>query len=454
MTADKIEPRLLQLLDEQPTRAAALGLSPSEVDQTPIDVTISHQEILRAPEARDEAERLSAAEDLSQRVRASQRPILDHLHRLGLTEQVSSLSLAAAGDHAAPRIPQNGVEVHSLVNAVTTQLTPAQIREISDMDEVRIIRLESRDPVTCMHESARMIEAFDARAEFVADGNGVLVAVLDSGIDKFHPAFNLANKVIAEVTTTPEPVNIPGNHGTHVAGTVASNDPIFRGIAPGANLANVKVLTSAGSGQPLWVINGLAQAVQLGARVVNLSLGWSEALHGWVCNDADCILCQAADNAVLLGVNVVVAAGNEDNLSANPQFAGTFNIRHPGTARRVITVGALDKSKALAPFSSIGPGSGRLSPGSPIRLTKPDVSAPGVGITSTVAGGGFAMFNGTSMASPHVAGLVALMLQKKPALRPMTVKKILEETCEPVPLTPNQAGYGLVNAYGALLRVS
>jgi subtilisin family serine protease len=147
-------------------------------------------------------------------------------------------------------------------------------------------------------------------------------------------------------------------------------------------------------------------------------------------------------------MTVVVAAGNEGNAGAKPPFA----IRHPAAARRVITVGAVDKAKVLAGFSSIGPSSGRLSPGSPLRLTKPDLSAPGVAITSSVLGGGFAAFNGTSMASPHVAGLAALVLQKNPKLLPRMVKKLLEDSCEPIQFAPNQAGYGVVNAYSALLR--
>jgi serine protease AprX len=157
-------------------------------------------------------------------------------------------------------------------------------------------------------------------------------------------------------------------------------------------------------------------------------------------------LCQAADNAVRLGVTVVVAAGNEGTVGGP-----ALKVRHPGAARRVITVGALDKAKTLASFSSPGPGSGRLSPGSAIRLTKPDLCGPGVGITSSTTGGGFATFNGTSMASPHVAGVAALILEKDAGLKPMMVKKLLEGSCEPIPGLPNQVGYGLVNAYAALM---
>jgi serine protease AprX len=73
---------------------------------------------------------------------------------------------------------------------------------------------------------------------------------------------------------------------------------------------------------------------------------------------------------------------------------------------------------------------------------------------SSVLGGGFASFNGTSMASPHVAGLAALVLQKNPTLLPRMVKKLLEDSCEPIQFAPNQAGYGVVNAYSALLRAA
>ena len=145
---------------------------------------------------------------------------------------------------------------------------------------------------------------------------------------------------------------------------------------------------------------------------------------------------------------MVVAAGNEDSLAP----AGKFNIRHPGAARNVITVGAVDKAKVLANFSSNGPSSGRLTPGSPIRLTKPDLAGPGVAITSSVLNNAYASLSGTSMASPHVAGVTALVLGADSSLRPRMVKKLLEDTSEPLPFSPNQVGYGLVNGYAAALR--
>jgi serine protease AprX len=424
MDMHKLEPRLANLLEERRARATDRGLTAADIEAEAISITISHEEQVRAEEGRDTEEALQALEE---GVQQSQSPIMSKLDELG----------AAAG-----------ATQHTLTNAVTTRLTPQQMTEVAELDEVQLIRLETIDHVTCMNESARVIETHRARSEFRVNGKGVRVAILDSGVDATHPA--LAGRVVDQVETVGEPVNIPGNHGTHVAGTVASNDAVFRGIAPAADLINVKVLTAAGGGTPTSVIAGLQQAVRRRAKVVNLSLGWSEVFHSWTCNNADCILCQAADNAVRLGVTVVVAAGNEDSASTNP---GVFNVRHPGAARRVITVAAVDKDKGLASFSSIGPASGRLSPGTTIRLTKPDVSAPGVNIFSSVVGGGFGGLSGTSMASPHVAGMAALMLQKAPKATPMRIKKLLEHTCEPLTYAPNEVGYGLVNIYAALMHM-
>jgi len=419
----KIEPRLEAHIDQEKSRASAGGMSAAAVDDMPIPVTISHAQAMRG-EMMDTG--AMSLDDLGARTQRSQKPILDKLR--------------------AMKAPD--VTTYQLANALTTRLTPRQIEAVAELDEVRMVRLEALDNVTCMRHSANVIEARDAATDFRASGRDIRVAILDSGVDPDHPA--LLGKVVDAISTTPEGVNVPGNHGTHVAGTVASNDAVHRGIAPQADLINIKVLTAGGNGQPGWVIQGLEQAVRRGALVANLSLGWSEVFHGWVCNDADCILCEAADNAVRLGVTVVVAAGNEGNAGAKPPYA----IRHPGAARHVITVGAVDNTKTLAGFSSLGPCSGRLGPGSAIRLTKPDLAAPGVGIMSSVLGGGFAAFNGTSMASPHVAGLAALVLEKNRALTPRMVKKLLEDSCERLTFAPNETGYGIINAYAALLRAT
>lgn len=424
---NKLEPRLEARILERTVRAADYGFSAMEVQEHPIEVTISHIERTLAPyvDLPDDPERQagmmqSEVKDLTSRATKTVAPIVTYLKKLGVETPV----------------------VLPFANAVTAKLTPAQMQRVAAMDEVEMIRWETTDDVLAMNDSVRVIEAFEVWREFNVRGTGVKVAVMDSGVDRTHPA--LGPNVIDDVDTTGEGLN-PGAHGTHVAGTIASRDPVYQGVAPEAQLINLKVLTAAGGGQPQWVIRGFEEAVRRGARVANLSLGWSEPLHGWVCNDGDCILCRAADNASRLGVMVVVAAGNEGFIGGND-----LKIRHPGAAREVITVAAVDKAKILAGFSSPGPGSARLSPGSPIRITKPDIAGPGVSIRSTIPGGGFANFNGTSMASPHVAGVAALAIQQHPEARPTTIKKLLEHTAEPLPYSPREVGYGMVNTYSVV----
>jgi serine protease AprX len=427
MADEKFERRLLNVVETERLRSRRAGMSPEEFERVPFEVTVSHQERIEAPEDVSIDQREEAVAGLASRIEQSQAPILARLAEIAPDEERT---------------------VHQLVNAVTTRLTLLQMRALSELDEVEIIRSEAPEMVTCMNETVQVIEATEAWSELHATGDDVRVALLDTGADKNHPA--LAGKVVDEVSTVPtEPVTVRGNHGTHTAGTIVSNDSVYRGVAWEADLINIKVLTAFGFGQPSFVIQGLTEAVLRRARVASISLGWSE-LWGWVCNDADCVLCQAADNAVRLGVCVVVAAGNEGNAAVKPPFL----VRHPGAARRVVTVGATDKAKVLAPFSSVGPGSGRLSPPSPIRVTKPEVAGPRVAVVSSVLGGGFGSLSGTSMATPHVAGLAALLIQKRHHLRPVHVKKLLEESCEPLNYGVDDVGYGLINAYGSTLRVA
>jgi subtilisin family serine protease len=281
-----------------------------------------------------------------------------------------------------------------------------------------------------MDDAVRDIELPLFRARHPAlDGTGIRVAVLDSGIDTLHPWLQVADSV----STCGESVNVPGRHGTHVAGSIASRDTVYRGVAPGVTLINVKVLTSTGNGQASFVTRGVDEALDRNAQILSMSIGfnhlptWSQNGHGWSCPNGDCVLCTAVNNAVTLeGVLVVVAAGNEHErasfLRAN-NLGGTFDseIACPGAANGAITVGALTKQTFLtASFSSRGP--------TAFQSAKPDIAAPGVNITSSVPArrkaDGTVVPNltraelsdrdsGTSMATPIVSGALALILQRR-----------------------------------------
>jgi serine protease AprX len=426
MTTDKMEPRLAARVEESKRRGVAMAAAGPGIEgqRHPVLFVLDH----RPSVSGDSSDRVAVVTDIAYQLREVAGPV----------------------EAAIGNLDDRRAELMPLARSVRAELTESEIDAVAAHDEVTVVVSDHRDQVALLGESTRVIELPDAVADlaappgFTATGQNVTVAIVDSGIDDTHPA--LFGRVKESFDATGAGL-FPGAHGTHVAGIVASADPVHRGVAPDAQLINVQVLDSAGFGQPSWVIAGLQQAFLRGADVVNMSLGWSEIFHGWLCNDADCILCQAVDNIARLGVVAVVAAGNEGATATPPQH----NIRHPGAARGAITVGSVDKDKQLSWFSSIGPGSGQLSPTSTIELTKPDLAAPGGAITSTFPGGAFAALSGTSMASPHVAGLVALLLERNGTLKPRTVRKLLERSCEDLPLGPNQAGYGLVNAYAALL---
>lgn len=391
------------------------------LSETRIPVSVSLRERPHVPPGGPEVEaRKKAYEVLSERFRQEAHLVVERADKYGVQLKESPLS-----------------------NSFFASLTAEQIEVLSELDVVSVMRWDRLDTVLCLNESALIIDATEARTALRVDGAGVKVAVLDSGIDQKHIA--LRNKVTSSESLVSEPDTIPGDHGTHVGGIIASQDPLYRGIAPGVDLINIKVLNSSGSGTYQGVIDGIWRALEHGAQVINLSLGWSQILHNWVCDDGDCPLCTAADAAVALGAVVVVAAGNENTLSQRPRYAGKSNIRCPGNARSVVTVGAVDNFKELASFSSQGPSTTQL------KLSKPNVAAPGVGIMSCVTGNAFASFDGTSMACPHVAAVAALAIQKYgPEMPPGTIKHLVEHTCEPLSCDNNQVGYGLVNAYTLL----
>lgn len=188
----------------------------------------------------------------------------------------------------------------------------------------------------------------------------------------------------------------------------------------------MKVLSDEGSGTYESVIEGVEWAVKNGAHVINLSLGGPGG-YGFG------PLAQAVDNAVKSGVVVAVAAGN-----SGPDFN---TISEPGDARLAITVGSVDKDRVLSYWSSRGPTlDGRV---------KPDVAAYGANIMSLMPGGGYEAMSGTSMATPHVAGIAALLVQeKKPD--PLLVKEALKKTAIDLGYGPNSQGAGLVDMKAAL----
>lgn len=252
-------------------------------------------------------------------------------------------------------------------------------------------------------------------------GEGMVVAVLDSGIDPTHP--DLVGKIIAEhnFSTATDAVDRHG-HGTHVASTIAgtgaASDGLYIGVAPDAELLNGKVLNDYGSGATSEIIAGMEWAVASGADVVSMSVG-----SNGVWTDGSDPAAQAVNElSEESGVLFVIAAGN------NGSAAGTIST--PGSADAALTVGAVNDNDVVANFSGRGPRAGDYQ-------LKPDVTAPGVGIVAARAAGTkrgsivddhYTAVSGTSMATPHVAGAAALLLQQHPDLTGQELKGLLAST--------------------------
>lgn len=256
----------------------------------------------------------------------------------------------------------------------------------------------------------------------------VVVAVLDTGIDRTHP--DLAGKLVPGydfLNDDPNPEDDSG-HGTHNAGVIAAasdNGTGIAGVAWGARIMPIKVLNANGVGPDSVIARGLVYAADHGARVINMSFGNPVASQ---------MLAQAVRYAYDKGAVLVAAAGN----TANQDNA----VIYPAAYDRVLAVAATDEEDNTPDFSQHHP--------------YVEISAPGVGIVSTFwrgAGyGDYAAASGTSAAAPHVSGVAALIRSVGPNLSNSQVIRILEETADDlgVPGRDEYYGTGRVNAYRAV----
>jgi serine protease AprX len=241
------------------------------------------------------------------------------------------------------------------------------------------------------------------------DGEGVIIGIVDSGIDLTHPDLDHINITAWKdyVNGRAEPYDDQG-HGTHVAGIIAAHGEID-GVAPEVKMVVVKAISAGGSGTDSDVADGIDYCVEYGADVICLSLGGMARFLNIGDDTA-----AACEDAIDLGVYVVAAAGNDGEDDDG-------DVASPATVDGVIAVGAIDETKNIASFSSIGDNDG-LSPFLPNPPDtdrqdpdkKPEVVAPGVEIVSTHLDHGYAKASGTSQATAFVAGGIVLLLDADP----------------------------------------
>jgi len=251
------------------------------------------------------------------------------------------------------------------------------IKTAKDDAELQEFNPDQQEYLTWPHIRLRTYEAW---AETL--GEGVKVAVLDTGIDMDHP--DLDGQIVATQDFTGDGIQDVNGHGTHCAGIIAAkiNDVGFIGVAPKAKLIIGKVLGNDGSGAYEWISDGVRWAFDEGADVISMSLGGPSTTPG---------LFQSIHEVLAQGGKIICAAGNDGSLYTN-------NIGFPGKYGSVITVASHDYNGNPSGFSSRG---GEL-----------DFIGPGDGIWSTYTGGSYRQLSGTSMATPYVAGLAALIISK------------------------------------------
>jgi len=383
-----------------------------------------------------------------------------------------------------------------LSNVVGLDATPEVVRALAERPEVAWINHNPKRPVFLERLDdgpgsdagtdwgVLKMRAPEVWQELGLTGRGVVVADIDSGVCYEHP------DIVNNIWVNPgedldgdgavmdasdlngvdddgngfvddligwnfevggnDPRDTSSGHGSHTAGTVAGDGTqgTQTGVAPGAEIMVVKVGLSLSDEVDVW--NGMQYAAENAADLITMSLGWQ---HSW--NPDRVTWRRNSENTIAMGTIMIVAAGNEGG-GNEPD-----NVRTPGDVPSVITIGATDPNDGAAYFTSLGPVTWEDVPTYgdypyPPGLVKPDVAAPGTDTTSFNFCNGYTNMSGTSMATPHVAGAAALMLEGDPFLTRDEMAAILESTA--VDLGPagkdNTFGAGRVDAYAAALEAN
>jgi hypothetical protein len=329
-------------------------------------------------------------------------------------------------------------EYFRLFHGASVTLDRDQHEAVRQLDYVKAVH-EDEIVSTFSADTTRLARIGAERfwSQWNSRGEGIVVAVIDTGIDYTHPAlgggFGPHAKVMGGwdfVDDDGDPMDRNG-HGTHVAGIIAGDGDGVTGVAPAARLLAYRVLDDDGRGFSSAILAALERIIDPNqdgdlsdrADVANLSLGGP--------GDADSPTSTAVDRAVEAGVVVVLAAGN---------WGTGQSIGSPAAARRGITVGNSDAADRVVTSSSRGPAF-------PDLALKPEIVAPGTAIESAWAGGGTRTVSGTSMAAPHVAGAAALLLSVRHGSTPEEIRAALVGNAEPL------AGDEVMAQGGGRLRI-
>ena len=413
----------------------------------------------------------AAAARLPDRIAAG-RLVVESLRATADSSQ-SGVRIFLAAEESAGRA--NSVRPFWIVNAVAAHATPQTIAQLAARPDVALVRADRwtqwiegmnseggriKAPLSSeLHPSSFIlpssvecgiskIRADEVWAAFGITGTGVVVANMDTGVDWMHPALagnyrgcikSLCQHATSWFDATDGGALYPqdGNgHGTHTMGTLAGQGGI--GVAPGARWITARVLNAEGAGYDSWIHAGFQWILAPGGDVAKapdvLSNSWG--------NDNGSIKTFQNDLRALRAAGILPIFSNGN---AGP---GGGTVGSPASLPEAFAVGATDDTDMVAYFSSRGP--------SPLGLVRPHVVAPGVNVRSAWSGGGYKSLSGTSMATPHVAGVVALMLSAHPGATITTTAYVLTTTAVPLTTTipNNDNGWGRVDAYAAVMAVA
>ncbi|MEK5443486.1 S8 family peptidase [Fredinandcohnia sp. FSL W7-1320] len=295
-----------------------------------------------------------------------------------------------------------------------------KVRYISE--NYKMMAIEGTATIQAVHQNQKwhydMIKA--PQAWTVTNGSSaVKIAVLDTGIDHNHPSLaNFVNTSLGRTFVGGTTMDVQG-HGTHVAGTIASYGSVS-GVMQNATLIPVKVLGDDGSGSLYGITQGILYAANIDADVINMSLG-----GGGYNQSMD----EAVQTATSQGTIVVAASGND----------GASSISYPAAYSSVIAVGSVTSNRTRSSFSNYGSGLELMAPGSNIYSTYPNSR--------------YTSLSGTSMATPHVAGVAGLIRAANPNISVSQARQILRDTAQEAG-SSTQYGYGIVDAHAAVVAAS
>lgn len=343
-----------------------------------------------------------------------------------------------------------------LINGSVIQLNRSQIFELSQHPLVKSISLLNRQPELMITESHEVLEPQAAsgytygleklnvpalRGKYIGlEGQGVSVGIIDTGIDATHP--DLVNKLKAfkdfSTKKSETPLDDHG-HGSHVAGTIAggSESGTAIGVAPKVQLVVAKAFDAGGRTSEQALLSSLQWMMDPDGnpetddapQVISNSWGLGGSLEKK--DPATDPYCIAVANIKKAGIVPVFASGNSGPTASS--------VSVPAACPEALSVGATDEKDNLANFSSRGPAKWKT-----VSLIKPEISAPGVNIYSVKKGGGYVNNSGTSMATPHIAGVMAILVQANPEATPDQLIQALVKGSTDLgsPGQDNQFGFG------------